>query len=462
MELRYREIVLRDMVEADIDDQIRWWTVDTDWGDWDAPWKPLNPIDPVQYRQKLQNQIAQPKQGHRWSLEITTASGVHIGKTNSYLIDEQWNWLSLLDVAPGQRVFHTLGIDLMEKDYWGSGLGTQALAAFILHHLDHGIRELCLQTWSGNLRMVRCADKLGFAECHREVGYREVRGEIYDGLTFRLDEAAFRRYLFEENRKLLGLPTELLARYDARPGEYERMAKTAYDGEAPNYPICRLGPMDRLVTWCCAATEVARRYQDRGVDWEIVKNTLMQIPHRAEAAGLSKESALWLRHLYHGVIYRLGSLEFQEFSMVYLDREGCGEDYMPVSLEQKRLLPPGTPVINVHIPAGADLSPKAVDGAFAAAKTLFGAIYPQARAFVCYSWLLHPGLRQLLDENSNILRFAARFPIVGQAQDAGEAIRWIYGKKYRRKGDYPQETTLQRKALGHFDCLGEACGVMDI
>ena len=83
----------------------------------------------------------------------------------------------------------------MEKAFWGSGLGTQALAAFILHHLDHGHRDLCLQTWSGNVRMVRCAEKLGFVECHREVGNREVRGKTYDGLTFRLDVQRF----LEEN-----------------------------------------------------------------------------------------------------------------------------------------------------------------------------------------------------------------------------------------------------------------------
>lgn len=195
LEIKYKNIILRDMVESDIDDEIRWWTVDTDWGDWDAPWEPLTPIDPVQHRQKLLDKITQPKHGHRWSMEIATADGVHIGKTNSYLIDERYDWISLLDVAPGQQVFHTLGIDLMEKAFWGSGLGTQALAAFILHHLDHGLRDLCLQTWSGNVRMVRCAEKLGFVECHREVGNREVRGKTYDGLTFRLDVQRF----LEEN-----------------------------------------------------------------------------------------------------------------------------------------------------------------------------------------------------------------------------------------------------------------------
>ena len=46
--------------------------------------------------------------------------------------------------------------------------------------------ELHTQTWSGNIRMLRCAEKLGFVECNRNVGAREVDGKKYDGLTFRL------------------------------------------------------------------------------------------------------------------------------------------------------------------------------------------------------------------------------------------------------------------------------------
>ena len=32
--------------------------------------------------------------------------------------------------------------------------------------------------------MIRCAEKIGFAEFDRRVGEREVRGEKYDALTF--------------------------------------------------------------------------------------------------------------------------------------------------------------------------------------------------------------------------------------------------------------------------------------
>lgn len=36
--------------------------------------------------------------------------------------------------------------------------------------------------------MIRCAEKLGFVECNRNIGMREVEGKLYDGLTFRLEK----------------------------------------------------------------------------------------------------------------------------------------------------------------------------------------------------------------------------------------------------------------------------------
>ena len=56
------------------------------------------------------------------------------------------------------------------------------------YYFDSGVDELYTQTWSGNVRMIRCAEKLGFVECNRNVGTREVDGQKYDGLTFRLEK----------------------------------------------------------------------------------------------------------------------------------------------------------------------------------------------------------------------------------------------------------------------------------
>lgn len=197
MEIKYRDIVLRDMIESDIDDEIRWNTVETEWALWDAPWEmevELPKFDPEAYRREELERLQKPKEGFRWGFELNTAEGVHIGTVNSYLIDGNWDWIRLKDVLPGQKVYRTLGIEINESRFWGRGLGRQALAAFVRYHLDNGLDSLCLQTWSGNSRMVRVAEWLGFKVCHREQGNRLVRGGIYDGLTFLLDVSAFEAY----------------------------------------------------------------------------------------------------------------------------------------------------------------------------------------------------------------------------------------------------------------------------
>lgn len=196
MEIKYRDIVLRDMRESDIADDIRWHTEETQWARWDAPWETLEEIanfDPESFRQKQLALLEKEKPEIRNFLELDTADCVHIGTVSSYLIDEDYNWIACGNVKEGQTVYRTIGIGICEGSQWGRGLGTQALTAWILYFLGNGVKEICLQTWSGNLRMIACAQKLGFREIFRKLGLRLVNGQDYDGLTFLLDVEAFRR-----------------------------------------------------------------------------------------------------------------------------------------------------------------------------------------------------------------------------------------------------------------------------
>lgn len=169
---------------------------------WDAPWEmevELPKFDPQKYRQEELESLMKPKEEPRWGFELDTSAGQHIGSVNCYLIDENWEWIRHRDVKPRQKTYRTLGIEINESSHWGKGLGKQAMIAYILYYLERGCTEICLQTWSGNLRMVRCAESLGFTVCYRERGSRQVRGEVYDGLTFQLDLDRFHKYLQENS-----------------------------------------------------------------------------------------------------------------------------------------------------------------------------------------------------------------------------------------------------------------------
>ena len=282
---------------------------------------------------------------------------------------------------------------------------------------------------------------------------------------------------FEKDMDVLCLPSDarktILKCFNAKPSVFLVMADKAYEGELCDLPICKRKPEERLVIWCCLVPRIVEKYRKADTPNTIIMQMLWEITRlaaeyekRTGKIGLSKENVIWLRHIYHANIFTFGSLQFQRFNMVYLDEEGCGEEYMTFSRMQKEKIPPGSPVINVHIPTGTDLSPSAVENSFAEAEKFF--VLKESSccplAFTCYSWLLYPGMQELLPLDCNIRNFAARFQIIGQVSDpyGSEAVRRIYGRRYPAKRDYPTQTQLQRNAIGHFSKLGMACGIIEI
>lgn len=79
-----------------------------------------------------------------------------------------------------------IGIVVFNEDYWGYGIGYKALKLWItrLFNEHEEIVRLGLSTWSGNKRMMRLAEKLGFL---KEATYRKARivnGEYFDSISY--------------------------------------------------------------------------------------------------------------------------------------------------------------------------------------------------------------------------------------------------------------------------------------
>ena len=198
MEIKYKNIVLRDMKESDINDEIRWYTVETDWTHWDAPWEMEQEVidfDSGKHREKCLKKLAEPLENPRWGFEIETPDGIHIGSVNAYMINSEFEWTPVNKAKPGEKLLRTVGIGICESSFCEKGLGADALAAFINYYLESGETEIYCQTWSGNIRMVKLAEKLGFEVCKRKINFRHVRGNDYDALTFRLNTDKFRNFI---------------------------------------------------------------------------------------------------------------------------------------------------------------------------------------------------------------------------------------------------------------------------
>ena len=193
--LHTKEIVLRDFKEADIETRIYWQTVETEWQLWDGPWE-FEGLTGTERKNHLENFKASlvkretysgtdGERRKRFQIDTRGTNARYIGWVASYYINEH-------DVFTSRDTGRcAIGIDIPDMASRGKGYAYQALSLFINYLTEHGEQEICLQTWSGNERMVHIAEKIGFEECGRKKDLRLVRGKKYDALTFRLNRGKY-------------------------------------------------------------------------------------------------------------------------------------------------------------------------------------------------------------------------------------------------------------------------------
>lgn len=108
-------------------------------------------------------------------------------------------------------------------------------------------------------------------------------------------------------------------------------------------------------------------------------------------------------------------------------------------------------VIGIHIPSDADFSPAAVEKSLAGAKSFFAEHFPELSSaeYRCHSWLLDRQLRDMLNENSNILSFQDCFEIFDEGETSAEVIEWVFHTKSTDYHGLAEKTSLQRKLKKH-------------
>jgi RimJ/RimL family protein N-acetyltransferase len=97
-------------------------------------------------------------------------NGKTVGTVSCYWVDEHTNWLET-------------GIVIYDPDYWSGGYGTEAYRMWIdfLFKSTH-LHRLGMSTWSGNIRMIKTAAKIGMKEEARVREARIVNGEYVDSV----------------------------------------------------------------------------------------------------------------------------------------------------------------------------------------------------------------------------------------------------------------------------------------
>ena len=250
----------------------------------------------------------------------------------------------------------------------------------------------------------------------------------------------------------------------------KQIAETAYHGEDFNFALCRRVPLTRLAVVTYILLSKYDDYKSKKIPDNIIFDTFRDVSLRANLyydktgkAGITKSDVIWFRHIMNVGIFKIGTLQFQPFEMLYLDEETIGEPYMTFPKEQKGTLPNGTPVLNCHVQQGADLRSQSVKESFENAKLFFFEYFPTVkyRAFLCYSWLLYPPMIKHLSKESNIKQFADNFSIIGSCDDSNQAAENLFGHGQSKKLS-DSATSLQKLAVDHLELFGFACGIIVI
>lgn len=214
------KVLLREYIESDIEDFIRWNTSETEWQEWDAPWENETepPFDAERYRSMMMERLRKrsedekktvvcgeaelsdcaagknmqfplkspPKSLPTLQICVNDNECEHIGWVNSYFIDEAHRFIDRAGhdgAKDGARL--TIGIDIPVLTARGKGYAKEAWGLYLKYARDLGFEEIYTQTWSGNDRALGLIRSLGFEEVGRAKAYQVVRGEPVDGLTFR-------------------------------------------------------------------------------------------------------------------------------------------------------------------------------------------------------------------------------------------------------------------------------------
>jgi hypothetical protein len=127
--------------------------------------------------------------------------------------------------------------------------------------------------------------------------------------------------------------------------------------------------------------------------------------------------------------------------------------------EWEEVLSPGSMVLDVHIPSSGKLTPESCDDSFRQSVEFFARYFPDLdwKAYTISTWLLDYQLRQMLPDDSNIIRFQRRFYSVPIMTGDADTMGIVFGSQSRDLSTLRRDTSLRRAildyvALGHRMC----------
>ena len=158
---------LRDYQLSDVEDEVRWTNVDTEWFYTEAPWMTMEPVDADDLRSDMAEIIgSMPEDAIRWRFEIEF-EGKHIGMVSSYYLDNNfentpWDLIDQSKNAHENNSVRGLGIEICEMEYWGKGIMHEALERVIRFGFEElGLHRIEAKYVKENERSRHVMEKVG-------------------------------------------------------------------------------------------------------------------------------------------------------------------------------------------------------------------------------------------------------------------------------------------------------------
>lgn len=162
---KYKNIKLRKADLTELKSIYDLMFTDEAWVEFNAPYFPYSRPTLVEFEQKFFNRLMAGK-----TALLIEFDGQAVGSVSYYWEDENTRWLEI-------------GIAIYDQRQWSQGIGRKALPLWIDHlFATLEIERVGLTTWSGNPRMVACAQAIGM---QLEAQIRKVRyykGIYYDSI----------------------------------------------------------------------------------------------------------------------------------------------------------------------------------------------------------------------------------------------------------------------------------------
>jgi RimJ/RimL family protein N-acetyltransferase len=93
-----------------------------------------------------------------------------IGSVAAYWVSKETRWLEI-------------GIVIYDSQYWQGGIGTEVFQKWVDYLFSQNfVHRLGISTWSGNVRMIKLAKRVGMVEEGRIRQARKVDGKYYDAI----------------------------------------------------------------------------------------------------------------------------------------------------------------------------------------------------------------------------------------------------------------------------------------